>query len=232
MSTRRGSGVRGRSGPRTPQRSDGSSERTSTTPQLSGFRDPRHTTILRQAMLEQSAGPSAPRASAPRASTPPASTPPASTPRASVPRASTPPASAPRASAPRASTPQAPFAYPRPTGQLFHRPTVPAEPHLPEVRMPQMQRPATPVSATSSGGGPTVSDPPPALYFPAFLPAIPDTTPEGVPIPEQPPRVLTPAEAYVYVSFVDMTLRRARVSLKTKEVSSTATSAAGTKNNV
>ena len=119
----------------------------------------------------------------------------------------------------------------RPTSSSFPRPS--GLFHVPDVRMPQLHRPATPVSATSSGGGSTVpSDPPPALYFPALLPAIPDTTPEGVPIPEQPPRLLTPAEAYVYVPFVGMTLRRARVSPKTKEVSSTATSAAGNKNNV
>ena len=129
----------------------------------------------------------------------------------------------PRPSAPRPSAPPGPSAqqFPRPSG-LFH---------VPDVRIPQVHRPATQISATSSGST-VASDPPPALYFPPLLPAIPDMTPEGVPIPEQPPRLLTPAEAYVYIPFVGMTLRRARVSLKTKEVSSTATSAAGTKNNV
>ena len=65
------------------------------------------------------------------------------------PEAPLPRPSAPRPSAPRRSAPPGPSAqqFPRPSG-LFH---------VPDVRMPQMHRPSpTPVSATSSGGGPTV----------------------------------------------------------------------------
>ena len=121
--------------------------------------------------------------------------------------------SAPRPSAPRPSAPPGPSdqqLFPRPSG-LFH---------VPDVRMPHMQRPATPVPATSSGGGSTVpSDPPPDLFFPALVPAIPQTTPEGVPIPipEDRPRFITVQEAYVYIPFVGMTLQSARVCPKDKE---------------
>ena len=119
--------------------------------------------------------------------------------------------------------PPLPSGYPRPTSHLFARPPLPDEGRAPDVRMPQMHRPATPVS-----------DPPPDLFFPQLVPAIPETTPEGVPIPipEDRPRFITPQEAYVYVPFGDMTLESARVCPKDKEESSSATSAAGKKNNV
>lgn len=147
------------------------------------------------------------------------------------------PSEGPSGPSPRFSAPQAPFAYPSPSGQLFHRPTVPAQARLHEVRMPEMQRPRTPVTATSSAtGGSTVpSDPPPDLFFPPLVPAIPETTPEGVPlpIPEDRPRFIPIAQAYVYSPFVGMTLRSARVCSHDKEASSSATSAAaGNKNNV
>lgn len=130
--------------------------------------------------------------------------------------------SAPRPSAPLRRTTQS---LPGPSDQG----------RVPDVRMPQMQRPPTPVSATSSDGGSSVpSEPPPSLFYPLMIPAIPETTPEGVPIPEDPehPRFLTVEQAYVYQPFTGLTLHSARVSSKTKEGSSSATSAAGNKNNV
>jgi hypothetical protein len=146
------------------------------------------------------------------------------------------PSEGPSAPSPRSSAPQAPFAYPRPTGQLFHHPTVSAEARLPEVRMPAMQRPRTPVTGTSSASGSTVrSDPPPDLFFPPLVPVIPETTQEGVPlpIPENRPRFIPIEQAYVYTPFVGMTLRSARVCSHDKEASSSGTSAAaGNKNNL
>ena len=146
------------------------------------------------------------------------------------------PSEGPSAPPPRSSAPQRPFAYPRPTQALFHRPTVSAEPRLPDVRMlPEMQRPRTPVTPTSSAGGSTVpSDPPPDLFFPPLVPAIPEVTPEGVPlpIPEDRPRFILVEQAYVYRPFEGMTLPSARVCSHDKEASSSATSAAGKKNNV
>ena len=146
------------------------------------------------------------------------------------------PSEGPSAPHPR-SSPQAPFVYPRPRGQLFHRPTVPAEARLPQVRMPEMERPRTPVTATSSASGSTVvaSEPPPDLFFPPLVPVIPETTPEGVPlpIPEDRPRFIPIEQAYVYSPFVGMTLRSARVCSHDKEASSSGTSAAaGNKNNL
>ena len=132
----------------------------------------------------------------------------------------------------RPSAPQRPYApppppsgYPSPSADLFARPP---PVRAPDVRMPEIHLP-------SSGGGSSVpSEPPPALFYPPRIPAIPDVTPEGVPIPEDPrhPRFLTVQQAYVYQPFEGMTLERARRSSKTKASSSTATSAAGNKKNV
>ena len=97
--------------------------------------------------------------------------------------------------------------------------------------MPPVHRPTTPVSATGSGGSTVPFDTLPDLFFPPLVPAIPETTPEGmpIPIPNGRPRFITPREAYVYVPFVGMTLESARVCPKDKEDSSSATSAAGKK---
>ena len=133
------------------------------------------------------------------------------------------------------ASPPLPSGYPSHTPDLFARPP---PVRAPDVRMPGIHRrsPTPVVSATSSRGGSGVpSEPPPALFFPPMIPAIPNVTPEGVPIPEDPnhPRYLTFEDAYRYVPFTGMTLHRARVSSKTNtDDSSTATSAAGNKNNV
>ena len=132
------------------------------------------------------------------------------------------------------ASPPLPSGYPSPTPDLFARPP---PVRAPDVRMPGIHRqsPTPVVSATSTGGGSRVpSEPAPALFYPERIPAIPNVTPEGVPIPEDPrhPRYLTVEDAYVYAPFTGMTLHPARRSSKTKADSSTATSAAGNKNNV
>ena len=136
----------------------------------------------------------------------------------------------------RPSAPQRPYApppppsgYPSPTPDLFARP--------PPVRAPDARMPQIHLRPPSGGGSSVPSEPPPILFYPHRIPAIPDVTPEGVPIPEDPAhprRFLTVDEAYVFRPFTGLTLHKFRKSSKTKAKadSSTATSSAGNKNNV
>ena len=242
MSRRWFSTSRGRSGSRDSQRSDGSSERTFA-PDVPPELNSRHAVVLASRRLQQQAalaaatrqqqpGPSAARQQrpGPSATSGPSPTP---TPESRPGFPPPPPTLFARPDAPDVRMPQRPSAplpsssFPRPSG-LFH---------APDVRMlPEMQRPRTPVTATSSAGGSTVpSDPPPDLFFPPLVPAIPETTPEGVPlpIPEDRPRFILVEQAYVYRPFEGMTLPSARVCGHDKEASTSATSAAaGNKNNV
>ena len=131
-----------------------------------------------------------------------------------------------RPSAPQrpSGPPPLPSGYPSHTPDLFARP--------PPVRAPDSRMPQIHLRPPSGGGSSVPSEPPPALFYPPRIPAIPRVTEEGVPIPEVPPRFLTVDEAYVYIPFTGLTLHPARKSSKTKADSSTATSAAGNKNNV
>lgn len=195
-----------------------SSEGTSSNPRGS-FQGPM--TARRASLLE-------PTHSSRQPDGPPASRPP-SAPRSSgqpdASRSSRQP-SAPRSSgqqdAPRSSRqPSVPRSSRQPSGPHSSRqlwPPTQAEVSAP--RMPEIRRAPAPGPSASEGGSSGVQMPPPLLFLPRFIPAIPAVDDSGAPIYPLPPQV-TPSAVYLFVPFATE-LISARVSSSAAESESVA----------
>ena len=76
----------------------------------------------------------------------------------------------------------------------------PTQAEVSAPRMPEIHRAPAPGPSASEGGSSGVQMPPPLLFLPRFIPAIPAVDDSGAPIYPLPPQV-TPSAVYLYVPF-------------------------------
>lgn len=114
--------------------------------------------------------------------------------------------------------------FPHSSRQLFAQPQT----EVSAPRMPEIHRAPTPAPTSSDSGSSGVQMPPPHLFLPQMIPAIPVVDDSGTPIYPLPPPV-APSAAYRFVPF-DTPLISARVSSSATETESVASAASASGN--